>query len=84
MWPSRAYSGLARQPRHRHCCVTPDSAHLVRDEARVAGERVILNDGLLVRDEVKYLCSWTRSKSWEKAMVMDVGQGHAHAQGHRQ
>ena len=79
MWPSRAYSGLARR-RHRHCYVTPDdSAHLVRDEARVAGERVIL---LLVRDEVKYLCSWARSKSWEKAMVMDIGQGHANAQGH--
>ena len=39
VWPSRAYSGLAR---HRHCCVTADSGQLVRDEearARV-GERV--------------------------------------------
>ena len=39
VWPSRAYSGLAR---HRHCCVTLDSGQLVRDEearARV-GERV--------------------------------------------
>ena len=74
----------------RHCCcVTPDSAHLVRDEARAAaGERGDIERDmdrllLLVRGEVKgETCSWTRSKSWEHRMVMDIGQGHVYAQGH--
>ena len=43
---------------------------------------------LLVRDEVKYLAkrdlllTQGRPKSWETGMVMDIGQGHAYAQGH--
>ena len=82
MWPSRAYSGLARQPRHRHCCVTADSAHLVRDEAR-AGERgdIERDTGLLlVRDEVKYLA---RDLLLDTVKVMGKGDGHGHWPGTR-
>ena len=62
--------------------MTPDSAHLVRDEARAAaGERGDIErdmDGLLllVRGEVKgETCSWTRSKSWETGWSWTLVRG---------